>query len=425
MAAVRHGHQAVQGWGQPDAFPYAFCFCKMHGCHNDYVVVDQLSLSHLSEAIDWPSVTRRLSSRHTGIGSDGVIVLTAGPIDTDCRMHIFNADGSEAEMCGNGIRCVARYLWERSIASVSQRIATLAGVREIHVSTVAGSFDSASVNMGASLISDTATIVVADREFSVTHVTVGNPHCVIFLASGTDLATFDVARFGPLIEKHTAFAPEGVNVEFTVCMTRDLVSCRTWERGSAETQACGTGAAAVAFAGVHLGKTERHVRVQLLGGELRLEVIESSDGASVSMSGGAEKVFAGSCTVNSDGSVAIDNHHLTSPMTSLCNAPQRGGLLSLSEYRAPAWALRCLQPPSHRLCLANLPTALCVWHGLERLSNQYSDVADAIASGLLQVFIKRDDLTGGEGLTFVGCQPSLCHPLPLLPLLPASTLALV
>ena len=271
-------------------------FTKMHGIGNDYVYVNGFD-----ERVDDPAaLARAVSDRHFGIGGDGLILIL--PSDkADCRMRMFNADGSEAQMCGNGIRCVAKYVHDHGIArQTALTVETLAGVLELDLFVVDGVVDRVRVNMGeprlqraqipmrgapGEVISE--PLHVNGAAFEVTAVSMGNPHCVVFVE---DVDGFDVARWGPLFERHDAF-PERVNTEFIQVRDRESFSMRVWERGSGETLACGTGAAAAAVACHLTGRTGRRVTGHLLGGSLELEWQAGSN--QVLMTGPAVEVFSG------------------------------------------------------------------------------------------------------------------------------------
>ena len=271
-------------------------FTKMHGIGNDYVYVNGFD-----QRVDDPAaLARAVSDRHFGIGGDGLILIL--PSDkADCRMRMFNADGSEAQMCGNGIRCVAKYVHDHGIARrTALTVETLAGVLELDLFVVDGVVDRVRVNMGeprlqraqipmrgapGEVISE--PLHVNGAAFEVTAVSMGNPHCVVFVE---DVDGFDVARWGPLFEHHDAF-PERVNTEFIQVRDRESFNMRVWERGSGETLACGTGAAAAAVACHLTGRTGRRVTGHLLGGPLELEWQAGSN--QVLMTGPAVEVFSG------------------------------------------------------------------------------------------------------------------------------------
>jgi diaminopimelate epimerase len=270
-------------------------FVKMHGAGNDYVYVDCFR----ETVADPAEAARRLSDRHVGIGGDGLILIAPSAV-ADARMIMFNADGSEAEMCGNGVRCVAKYVYEQIVRRELLRIETGAGVLEIAVQASAGRVQAARVNMGPPRLAPVdipmhhaKPLVVAEplevegRVFEVTAVSMGNPHCVLYV---DDVDAFDVQRWGPRIERHADF-PRRTNVEFVQRLSPAEVRQRTWERGSGETLACGTGACAVCVAGLLTGRTGPALAVQLRGGTLHLEW--AGRGAPVFMTGPCVEVFRG------------------------------------------------------------------------------------------------------------------------------------
>ena len=272
-------------------------FVKMHGAGNDYVYVDGFQ-----ESIKDPAALAiAVSNRNFGIGSDGLILIIPSTV-ADVKMRMFNSDGSEAEMCGNGVRCVAKYAYDHGlVAKEVISVETGAGVLTLQLyPNASGRVDKVRVNMGRPrltrgeipLTGDLAEQVVnvpltiLDRTFAITCVSMGNPHCVIFV---DDVANFPVEKYGSLIEQHPLF-PKRTNVEFVEVRSRSEVRQRTWERGAGETLACGTGASAVLVAGVLTGRTERVIKNVLSGGELELEWSEAGD---VYMTGPAVEVFSG------------------------------------------------------------------------------------------------------------------------------------
>ncbi len=270
-------------------------FTKMHGTGNDYVCVNCFE-----ERIDNPSqVARRMSDRHFGVGGDGLVLIHPSAV-ADCRMRMFNADGSEAEMCGNGIRCLAKYVYERGIARKEEMtVETGAGVLTLRLFVHNGIVEKVQVNMGAPRLSPGeipvslpgegivgAPLGVLDREFGITCVSMGNPHCVVFV---DDVKNFPVEKYGPPIETHDIF-PRGANVEFVQIVNSGEVIQRTWERGAGETLACGTGASAACVAGVLNDLTRRAILVHLSGGDLEIEWKKDDH---VYMTGPAAEVFEG------------------------------------------------------------------------------------------------------------------------------------
>jgi diaminopimelate epimerase len=271
-------------------------FTKMHGAGNDYVYVNAFE-ERLPA--DLPALARAISDRHFGVGGDGLVLI--GPSErADARMRMFNLDGSESEMCGNAVRCVAKYLHDHGLARKDQlRIETGRGVLTLRVLTEHGKVARVRVNMGPPILksADIPTALpgdppvrvpleVAGRRIEVTCVSMGNPHCVTFLDEITDDW---VHRIGPQIEKHPAF-PRKVNAEFIQILSRGEMNMRVWERGSGETLACGTGACASTVAAVLNGLTDRTVLCHLPGGDLTLEWAESGE---VYMTGPAAEVFSG------------------------------------------------------------------------------------------------------------------------------------
>jgi len=272
-------------------------FTKMHGLGNDYVYINGFE----QQVPDPVSLAVRVSDRHFGIGSDGLIlILPSGT--ADARMRIFNADGSEAEMCGNGLRCVAKFVYERGISrSNPMRIETGAGILTVDLFVDADDrVEKVRVDMGRprlvrSEIPMTGPageraveipIEAGGQLLRATCVSMGNPHCVVFV---DDVDAFPVTEVGPLLETHPMF-PRRINVEFVQVLNRTEVRQRTWERGAGETLACGTGASAVTVAAVLTGRCERRIINHLAGGDLELEWLE--DGP-VLMTGPATEVFSG------------------------------------------------------------------------------------------------------------------------------------
>jgi len=272
-------------------------FTKMHGAGNDYVYVNGFE----EQPEDPEGLARRVSDRHFGIGSDGLILILPSE-RADLRMRIFNADGSEAQMCGNGVRCVAKYAWDHGLVRHRElTVETGAGILTLQLFPGADErIERVRVNMGAPRLTraDLPMTGAADRRavdvelavngevFRATCVSMGNPHCVIYV---DDVEHFPVADVGPLIEHHAWF-PERINVHFVQVLSATEVRQRTWERGAGETLACGTGAAAVCVSGVLTGRGDRSLLVHLPGGELRMEWAADGD---VYMTGPATEVFSG------------------------------------------------------------------------------------------------------------------------------------
>ena len=271
-------------------------FTKMHGCGNDYVYIDAFAES---TPADIPALARAVSDRHTGVGGDGLILIEPSQ-RADARMRMWNADGSRGEMCGNGVRCVAKYVYDHGIARKDAlTIETDKGVLTLRVRVRDGQVTGVRVNMGPPILraGDIPTTLAGDppvdvplecdgRTLRVTCVSMGNPHCVMFV----DRLTDDwVKGVGPRLERHAVF-PQRVNVEFVQVISPAELSMRVWERGSGETQACGSGACAALVAGVLTGRTGREVLVHLPGGDLTLAWSEADD---VLMTGPAVEVFRG------------------------------------------------------------------------------------------------------------------------------------
>ena len=261
-------------------------FTKMHGLGNDYLYV------YGEVPADIVPICRALSDRHFGAGSDGMIFIS--PSDTaDFKMRIFNADGSEAKMCGNGIRCVGKYVYDKGYNAKDRiTVETLSGVKTLDLTLEDGEVKSVSVDMGEAAVSDEIRLTVADETVALTPVSVGNPHAVIFIDRADNAP---VETLGPAIERHSAF-PGGVNVEFVELVSPNELRMRVWERGSGVTMACGTGAcASVAAAAAHgFCEYESPVAVRLDGGTL---VINVSRDRRITMTGPAATVYEGETTL--------------------------------------------------------------------------------------------------------------------------------
>ena len=271
-------------------------FTKMHGAGNDYVYVDCVNGPVPG---DLPTLARRISDRHFGVGSDGLILIC--PSDrADFRMRMFNADGSESEMCGNGIRCVAKYVYDHGLADKDKlAIETGRGVLELDLEIEGARVRRVRVDMGTPILEAKAipttfegervvnqTLDVDGRELVVTCVSMGNPHAVTYV---DDVAGYPVTTVGPRVEHHPAF-PNRVNAHFVQILSPTEVRMRAWERGTGETLACGTGACAVCVAGVLTGRTERQLTAHLPGGTLDLDWADDNH---VYLTGPAEEVFTG------------------------------------------------------------------------------------------------------------------------------------
>ncbi len=270
-------------------------FTKLHGCGNDYVYVDCITnpMPH-----DPAGLSRRISDRHFGVGSDGLILICPSE-RADARMRMFNADGSEAEMCGNGVRCVAKYLHDHGLVRKPRlTVETGRGVLTLDLDVSDGRVGQVTVDMGEPILEATripttlpgnppkdAALELPGRTLRVTCVSMGNPHCITYVDEITDDW---VLRVGPQVERHPAF-PRRTNAEFVRVNRPGDVTVRVWERGSGETLACGTGACAVAVAGVLTGHTARQIVAHLPGGDLQLHWSEKDN--HVYMTGPAVEVF--------------------------------------------------------------------------------------------------------------------------------------
>ncbi len=260
-------------------------FTKMHGLGNDYLYV-------YGEPENPSELSIRLSERHFGAGSDGMIWISPSAV-ADFRMRIFNADGSEAKMCGNGIRCVGKYVYDKGYTDKKRiTVETLSGIKTLTLKTSNGKVKSASVDMGNAVISSDMTLTAGSDEITCMPVSMGNPHAVIFVS---DAENVPLEKSGPLIEKHEAF-PGGVNVEFVQVIDECTLRMRVWERGSGITMACGTGACASAAAAVRKGFCRHNddIAVILDGGTLRINV---DDDFRITMTGPAETIYEGDVEV--------------------------------------------------------------------------------------------------------------------------------
>jgi len=260
-------------------------FTKMHGLGNDYLYIYAPSLPDHADVL-----SVRLSDRHFGAGSDGMIWILPSDI-ADWKMRIFNADGSEAKMCGNGIRCVGKYLYDKGYTQkTSLSIETLSGVRRLTLFPENGRVNRVAVDMGTLSVCPEESLFIDGREVRLHRISVGNPHAVIFTGSEAE-TDFLLTVLGPKIERHPAF-PGGVNVEFVTITGPNALRMRVWERGSGVTMACGTGACASAAAAVFSGRVDITfpIAVELDGG--RLEIRLSPD-LSCLMTGPAETVYEG------------------------------------------------------------------------------------------------------------------------------------
>jgi diaminopimelate epimerase len=271
-------------------------FTKLHGCGNGYIYVNLFE-----EKLENPAeMSIKVSDHHFGIGSDGLI--TIGPSEiADFTMHIYNADGSEAEMCGNGVRCVGKYVYDHGLTDKTEvAVETGAGIKYLTLNIEEGKVKTVRVDMGEPIFEPEQIPVVAegemviqepitvgDKEWMMTCVSMGNPHAVVFVDEVKD---FPLEKYGPLFENHERF-PKRTNTEFVKVVSRTEAYMRVWERGSAETWACGTGTCATVVACILNGLTDRKVLVHLLGGDLVIEWDEETN--HVFMTGPATEVFSG------------------------------------------------------------------------------------------------------------------------------------
>lgn len=273
-------------------------FTKMHGCGNDYVYVDG-SKEHINKE-DKPEVVRRLSDRHFGIGGDGVIFINPSE-EADFEMEMYNADGTRAEMCGNGIRCVAKYVYDKGLTD-NKKISIISAekVKHLCLTVQDKKVVLVKVNMGApELLAENVPvksekekvidepITVQGKEYRMTCVSMGNPHAVVFM---DDVENLEIEKIGPHFENHACF-PNRTNTEFVKVIDENTVQMRVWERGTGETLACGTGACATVVACILNGLTKEQVTVKLLGGDL--EIFWDRKENLVYMTGPASHVFDG------------------------------------------------------------------------------------------------------------------------------------
>lgn len=273
-------------------------FTKMHGCGNDYIYINCLEYE-----IENPEVlSRTISNRHFGVGGDGIVLICPSEV-ADVKMRMFNIDGSEGKMCGNAIRCVAKYVYDNDIIQKEiLKIETLSGIKIIELHIESGVMQAATVDMGQAILNPTSIpiaiheeqsgdfvfpLTIDNKTYKITPVSMGNPHGVIFV---NDIHSLDLPSIGPKFEHHSMF-PEGVNTEFIQIENRNVIKMRVWERGSGETLACGTGACAAVVASVLNGYCDKEtdITVKLTGGELIIRYTDET----VFMTGPATTVFTG------------------------------------------------------------------------------------------------------------------------------------
>ena len=271
-------------------------FTKMHGIGNDYVYVNCFK-----ETVEHPSeVAIKVSDRHFGIGSDGLILIKPSEV-ADGKMEMYNADGSQGAMCGNGIRCVAKYMYDYGITDkTSISVETKSGIKYLDLTIKDGKVDTVKVNMGTPILKAVdipvrsekeqvidEPVMVDGKEWKITCVSMGNPHAITYI---DDVKNLEIEKIGPKFENHEIF-PDRVNTEFVHVIDRNTVEMRVWERGSGETLACGTGACAVAVSSILNGLTEEEITVKLLGGDLKIFWDRTEN--KVYMTGSATTVFDG------------------------------------------------------------------------------------------------------------------------------------
>lgn len=271
-------------------------FTKMHGLGNDYVYMDAIH----QKIENITTLAKFVSNRHFGIGSDGLILICESKV-ADFKMRMFNSDGSEAEMCGNGIRCVGKFVYDKGLTTKQiVTIETLAGIKTLNLNTKDGKVQTARVDMGEPILEASKIPVISeempvqnlklkaiDKEFTFTCVSMGNPHAITVVEN---VKEFDVEKYGKVLEINKAF-PNKTNVEFIEIVDKQNIKMRVWERGAGETLACGTGTCATAVACNLNGLTSRNVNIELLGGNLQIEW--SSKDNHVYMTGPAVTVFEG------------------------------------------------------------------------------------------------------------------------------------
>jgi diaminopimelate epimerase len=281
-------------------------FTKMHGCGNDYVYIN--GFVEKIEDDKKPELVKRLSDRHFGIGGDGVIFINSGH-EAEFEMEMYNADGSRAQMCGNGIRCVAKYVYDKGLTDKTNiTIESFGKVKYIDMTLGKdGKVESAKVNMGAPILKASQVPVISDNDevideeiivngktYKMTCVSMGNPHAVVFVDNIDDMRNFDIDAVGPYFENHERF-PERTNTEFVRVIDKNNVQMRVWERGTGETLACGTGCCATTVACILNKRTDKKVNVHVLGGEIMCEWDRNDN--LVYMTGPASTVFEGEVEV--------------------------------------------------------------------------------------------------------------------------------
>lgn len=271
-------------------------FTKMHGAGNDYIYIDCFT-----ENVENPEeLSKTLSEKHFSVGADGVVLIKPSPV-ADCFMDIYNADGSRAKMCGNAIRCVAKYIYDNKVKKPIIKIDTLSGIKFVEIFIENGVAVGGKVNMGNPILSGrqiptrygdsivkNKILNIDNKDYEITCVSMGNPHCIVF---HNDIHKLNLEKIGPLFENHEMF-PERINTEFVEIVDNNNLKMRVWERGSGETLACGTGACAVAVASVINGfcKQNEEIKIHAKGGMLTAKWHKNNN---VYLSGNAVKVFDG------------------------------------------------------------------------------------------------------------------------------------
>lgn len=262
-----------------------FSFCKMHGTGNDFVLIDCME-NKFEYSLD--VLAKYLCDRNYGVGADGIILVDESEV-ADFKMRIFNQDGTEAEMCGNGIRCFAKYVFEKNKTDKTEfTIETLAGIKEIKLELENQKVMNITVNMGKPVLDNINYIIEIDeKQYQVHPIGMGNPHAVCFVKNVHD---FDVQKIGPILENYKYF-PNKTNVEFVEILDEENIKVRVWERGVGETKACGTGACASSMIAIHEKFTKDKVKVNLKGGKLEIDYDKKTD--TIYLKGSAEMVFEG------------------------------------------------------------------------------------------------------------------------------------
>lgn len=271
-------------------------FTKMHGLGNDYIYINAIN----EKNIDYAELSKKLSNRHFGIGADGIITISSSE-KADFFMQIYNADGSKGEMCGNGIRCVGKYVYENNLTNKTHlAIDTLAGIKYLDLEVKNEKVISVTVDMGEpklhngeklSLPACSHNLIISNNQFNVIDISMGNPHTVIFVPEINDHLVLEI---GPQIEKNSYY-PQRTNVEFAKIIDDDTIKMRVWERGSGETLACGTGACAVAVAYMLLKKVKKEITINLRGGDLKIKWDSKTN--HIFMQGPATKVYEGTFNI--------------------------------------------------------------------------------------------------------------------------------